>query len=564
MLVLERILAIPDQSVDYLQCGIAGKERAALAARGFVRKDGTKAKDYMIRTIQKTEKNKEKAIIKGDVKLNENSPVSGSSQRKIGGLKADLNAVEGQIKYLETATKKQISSSRNNSTKTAYKELVAKRDALNTELAKALEADKQASAKSKSANSDTKKSVMSEDDYLNAKGAQFEANAAFHRNPRGVTKTLQKAKDAQAKKNEEISKVRNELRSEYSQKVSNGEVRPPSRLETLVARANGNADNESVQAARRLLEKRGIDYKTAKFDNDGNIKPQAPSKIAPDTAKKIKGAIAGVKGGKVVKGVSPRDRVSKVTTGDADSDKRYNKLKSKQNLSPVESNLLKTYESRINADPSQWKSGDKVGYKVLQQGKATQTNKGFEVVSVNPKTKMAKVKPIRDTGLTSTGESFDSKKLSEVHIAELVREKAGKAKAIAPKPKKEQTQPKQVKQTQSVATPSPQTSPKRSNKFEASVRLDLTKAMQSYKNPKAQKRMSQEAFNAYAKKDVTFDVVRNTRKKLVGNTAKLANPVKAKGRRIESSTGIIRRKKRDISAADISRNLERKGQMKLF
>jgi hypothetical protein len=49
------------------------------------------------------------------------------------------------------------------------------------------------------------------------------------------------------------------------------------------------------------LEKRGIDYKTAKFDNDGNIKPQAPSKIAPDTAKKIKGAIAGVKGGKVVK-----------------------------------------------------------------------------------------------------------------------------------------------------------------------------------------------------------------------------------------------------------------------
>ena len=71
MLVLERILAIPDQSVDYLQCGIAGKERAALEKRGFVRKDGIKAKDYMIRTIQKTEKNKEKAIIKGDKKLAE-------------------------------------------------------------------------------------------------------------------------------------------------------------------------------------------------------------------------------------------------------------------------------------------------------------------------------------------------------------------------------------------------------------------------------------------------------------------------------------------------------------
>ena len=72
MFDVSRILAIPDESVDYLQCGIAGKERAALAARGFVRKDGTKAKDSMIRTIQKAAKNKakaEKAVIKGDKKL---------------------------------------------------------------------------------------------------------------------------------------------------------------------------------------------------------------------------------------------------------------------------------------------------------------------------------------------------------------------------------------------------------------------------------------------------------------------------------------------------------------
>jgi hypothetical protein len=74
MLVLERILAIPDQSVDYLQMGISGGERAALEKRGFVRADGIKAKDYMIRTIQKTAKNKaktEKAVIKGDKKIEE-------------------------------------------------------------------------------------------------------------------------------------------------------------------------------------------------------------------------------------------------------------------------------------------------------------------------------------------------------------------------------------------------------------------------------------------------------------------------------------------------------------
>lgn len=72
MFDVERILAIPDESVDYLQMGISGGERAALEKRGFVRTDGIKAKDYMIRTIQKTAKNKakaEKAIIKGDKKL---------------------------------------------------------------------------------------------------------------------------------------------------------------------------------------------------------------------------------------------------------------------------------------------------------------------------------------------------------------------------------------------------------------------------------------------------------------------------------------------------------------
>jgi hypothetical protein len=73
MFDVDRILAIPDQSVYYLQMGISGGERAALEKRGFIRSDGTKAKDYMIRTIQKTAKNKEKAIIKGDKKLELNA-----------------------------------------------------------------------------------------------------------------------------------------------------------------------------------------------------------------------------------------------------------------------------------------------------------------------------------------------------------------------------------------------------------------------------------------------------------------------------------------------------------
>lgn len=64
---------------------------------------------------------------------------------------------------------------------------------------------------------------------------------------------------------EEIHRVANkreELREEYAQKIVDGEIREPTRIETLVRNARGHDDNESVQAARRLLLKRKIDYLT--------------------------------------------------------------------------------------------------------------------------------------------------------------------------------------------------------------------------------------------------------------------------------------------------------------
>jgi len=124
---------------------------------------------------------------------------------------------------------------------------------------------------SDSYNPNSTKAILTEDDYVNLHGAQFKANAAFHRNPRGVTKTLQKAKDDQARENEAIQQVRNKLREDYSQKVSKGEIRPPSRFESLARTANGHDDNETVQAARSLLKKRGLDYKNLELDKDGLI-----------------------------------------------------------------------------------------------------------------------------------------------------------------------------------------------------------------------------------------------------------------------------------------------------
>ena len=49
--------------------------------------------------------------------------------------------------------------------------------------------------------------------------------------------------------------------NEYNRLVSSGQIRQPSRVEQLIRTAQGNSDNEAVRAARRALEKRGIDWR---------------------------------------------------------------------------------------------------------------------------------------------------------------------------------------------------------------------------------------------------------------------------------------------------------------
>lgn len=52
--------------------------------------------------------------------------------------------------------------------------------------------------------------------------------------------------------------------AEYNKLVSEGKLRAPTRIESLLKIAKGHSDNQSVQAARRTLEKRGINWKTGK------------------------------------------------------------------------------------------------------------------------------------------------------------------------------------------------------------------------------------------------------------------------------------------------------------
>lgn len=70
-------------------------------------------------------------------------------------------------------------------------------------------------------------------------------------------------KEADAARNE-YSLKRNAAIDEYNNKVKDGKIRVPGTIEKLLKKSKGHSDNPSVQAARRSLKKRGIDWKTGK------------------------------------------------------------------------------------------------------------------------------------------------------------------------------------------------------------------------------------------------------------------------------------------------------------
>ena len=106
--------------------------------------------------------------------------------------------------------------------------------------------------------------VMEEETYLSIKGASRQdiGDSAFHKNKgNNSDKTWSKMIDAKSEKDRKLIIRREELRKEYLQKVENGEFRQPTRNERLIATANGHIDNECTIAARRLLDKKGIDWR---------------------------------------------------------------------------------------------------------------------------------------------------------------------------------------------------------------------------------------------------------------------------------------------------------------
>lgn len=108
---------------------------------------------------------------------------------------------------------------------------------------------------------------MTESQYLASKGISNISDFMLDKTriPHGETarQTAKRLKDTDKALNEHYSKVA-EARKEYKDKVNSGEIREPSTIERLLVSAKGHEDNEATKAARRALEKRGIDWQTGK------------------------------------------------------------------------------------------------------------------------------------------------------------------------------------------------------------------------------------------------------------------------------------------------------------
>ena len=123
--------------------------------------------------------------------------------------------------------------------------------------------------------------AMSEDEYLASKG--LNGNMTDYmldklRIPHSETARQQKLREKEAARvRADFDNQKEEARKEYRQKIAKGELRQPTKQEAkereiakLIKTANGHEDNPSVQAARRSLAKRGVDWRTDKGDTSDN------------------------------------------------------------------------------------------------------------------------------------------------------------------------------------------------------------------------------------------------------------------------------------------------------
>lgn len=106
---------------------------------------------------------------------------------------------------------------------------------------------------------------MSLDEFYGIQGCPFFVSGDSLdkcRYPHGRTESQRKRDFKRAEIVEDsYMKQRQEARELYEKYVSEGKIIPKTKEELMIERANGHPDNPSVQAARRMCEKRGIDWR---------------------------------------------------------------------------------------------------------------------------------------------------------------------------------------------------------------------------------------------------------------------------------------------------------------
>ena len=131
------------------------------------------------------------------------------------------------------------------------------------------------------AQTDVASPAMTEEEYLASKGLGSPMSDHMldkTRIPHGETARQKARREREAEKAmKEHAARKKDARKEYQEKLANGELREPTKEETekkridaLIRTANGHEDNPSVLAARRVLDKRGIDWQK----KDGQINTQ--------------------------------------------------------------------------------------------------------------------------------------------------------------------------------------------------------------------------------------------------------------------------------------------------
>ena len=120
----------------------------------------------------------------------------------------------------------------------------------------------------KSSMTSSRVKVMSLDEYMGLMGVGDPLSGYMDdkmKIPHGETQrqTERRQKEA-AHARAEYDRKREEARTEYKALVDSGKVRPPTEMEKRLKIAQGRSENAAVQAARRVLTRRGIDWRTGK------------------------------------------------------------------------------------------------------------------------------------------------------------------------------------------------------------------------------------------------------------------------------------------------------------